>query len=140
MAKVRIHGGYANSNTQGKIDKDADSLFTSGHCHSLAFALHRLTNWPIYGVEFDPEYGPGHTLILSPYGWLDINGLTIDCPGSERVELTEGDYEQWYMDKTNLPYGYFRADVEMAMPYAKQLLFKCFGPKPAKVRKAAAGR
>ena len=136
--RVQVHFGYVcETNCDGIVDHDADRLFTHGHCHSLAFALHKLTNWPIYGVVYDfADNMPGHVLVLSPEGWLDINGLLDISYFDDARRLNASHFKPWYL-KPGDEVGYFQPDIEMAMPYAKTLLKTYFGPESAKA--AAAG-
>lgn len=132
--KILVHCGHVyETNDQGLIDHEAHRLFNEGHCHSLAFALHKLTNWPIFGAVYDFEDNlPGHTLVLSPEGWLDIDGLHDVAYWDDCRRLNESHFKAWLPKPGQESGFYFPANVEMAMPYAKTLLRLYFGPESAK--------
>lgn len=78
--------------TAGVLDDEARMLFTSGHCHSLALAVHERTGFPIVGfreiarsrIGWDGTLAPNdddeweplvHFAVLAgPNTMLDVNG------------------------------------------------------------------
>lgn len=58
------------------IDEKAVQLYSNGHCHSLAIAIHRATGWPMVGFFKRGESSPKHVAILLPdERILDIEGV-----------------------------------------------------------------
>src|SRR5512132_4409621 len=90
--------------TTGANSRDTERVFTRGQCHSLAFALHELTGWPVVLLCYDEDlnvldaavgdpYSWGHAVVRRPDGLLvDINGAwTLDeSPWSFMFEFEAG--------------------------------------------------
>lgn len=112
----------------GKIDYDVIGIFTSGHCHSFALEMHRVTGWTMVAVELLDEsiYGPvgeypSHIMVQHPNGkYVDIHGFReprIDYPMVRRmVPVTK---EQIMKFK-----GYMRPNTKIAESYVKTVLRK----------------
>lgn len=105
-------------------DKSAPYVFTTGHCHSFALAVNKLTGWPIYGVcdKTNKVNDPGHCVNRNPKtgGYLDVKGygairrwrknwgpLTIHPLTAEQAKKL---------------YSYVGPNVSAALPFAKKLL------------------
>jgi len=60
--------------TPGIIGPKARHVFVSGHCHSLALAIHEATGWDVIGDNWRPC--PGHVAVRIPDDGsiLDIQG------------------------------------------------------------------
>ena len=55
-------------------EKDIDR-FTTGDCHILAWAINRMTGWPIYTFLENGKYPDLHAFIVTPDGQaLDVKG------------------------------------------------------------------
>jgi len=101
--------------TRSGITRDAKTVFTRGQCHSLAVALHDLTQWPLYSIGGTPD-SPDHILVKTPKGFVDIQGLNAEKPyypdrprPINRDEVFEFDY-------------YKPCEPELATPYARMIL------------------
>lgn len=65
--------------TTGTIDIDAESFFGRGFCHWLAGAIHSITGWDVYTIEYrkldENIWRAAHSGVLTPAGTvLDIFG------------------------------------------------------------------
>lgn len=61
----------------GVLDQKAKFVFSAGHCHSMALALHRHTGWPILALSGRYSIRPDlqHMVVVMPDGrWLDVKG------------------------------------------------------------------
>jgi hypothetical protein len=110
---------------KGVIDNAAKTVFTRGHCHSFAYALHELTGWTIAGVSGD-AYSPAHCVVWCAEldDFVDIGG-----PGAVEREFPPRRYGKpdiYYYDYEPEAvlnfYAYRDAEVEDAMPFAKTVL------------------
>ncbi|HEY5990612.1 MAG TPA: hypothetical protein VIV12_30100 [Streptosporangiaceae bacterium] len=118
----------------GRLDVNARTAFTEGHCHSLALALHEKTGWPLIGgVDRGPEYGsgrvPDHVVVQVPDGrLLDITGLhTVEDFEEEWGTVQPLDPAEVaagfpYQLGPDVVHRYRLPDVETARPYAEKLL------------------
>ena len=100
---------------------EIEHVFTSGHCHSLALAIHRLTQFPLV-ITFR------HMAVLTTTGKiLDINGLRspdiFEKRWGEIKDILLDDIT--IMDKIKKVWGnpYVLCSIE-AKPFAKKLLRK----------------
>ena len=59
-------------------------VFSTGQCHSLAYAINEKTGWPMIGLfgeddfrmrDRGKEFTPKHVTCKSPYGLVDITGV-----------------------------------------------------------------
>jgi hypothetical protein len=111
-----------NKDGTGRLNHNASVVFTRGHCHSLALALHKLTGWPIFGVGYSWDSGePAHCVVYCPEldDYVDIDGPSVikRFPGVKITgELTPLSIELFET--------YFRPDQELAVPFAKTVLNK----------------
>lgn len=116
--------------TPGVIDRNAKLCFTRGHCHSFALAVHKLTGWPLYGLQSAYLRAAGdtpyHVVVKMP------DGDFMDIGGGAALER----WEQHYIDHIPFPYtakqvmNFCKADyklheVEAAMPFAQEVLKRC---------------
>lgn len=108
--------------------KRIEFVFTRGHCHSLALALHKLTGWPLVGL-FDgnaPKGCASHVCVLTPENKvLDIGGADADHRWEYfcNVEkITEARIKEWEDMRELEGHGYTRRNVEGAIPFAKRVL------------------
>jgi len=115
-------------------------VFTNGQCHSLAFALNKLTKWPIVGFgskRYDDGdiYNIKHLAVKTPNEKiLDITGVsTIQKMtknyGSYRGEVVFNDGEATFgnkgLDITHMiEEEYCAPDVRSALVFARLLLIK----------------
>lgn len=118
----------------GVLDSDAEHVFTSGHCHSFAEALRRLSTavqlvFAFDGPEEGCEDGPvqGHIFVriagrdLDARGWVDER---IGGPEANRAFEAQWDRireigpEGWLANSR----GWLEARVEDALPFAAALL------------------
>ena len=124
---------------KGRIDSNAKTAFTNGQCHSLAYAIHKLTGWPMVGLrgyEYDEDGGddwgrdyfdPGsHVVVESPKGLLDIDGLGA----RERWQSKFGEMYEIPIDPETIHdgfEGYLRVDESpLVNLYAYKLVRKYF--------------
>lgn len=98
MPTLNVNHGWAGTvdidlNGEGHVDKNVETAFTCGHCHSFALAVHERFGWPIMGVRWmdedpfpHPTKGllpgrpiPDHVVILHPTeGLVDVEGRYRD--------------------------------------------------------------
>jgi len=108
----------------GVLDYNARRAFCSGHCHSLAIALHQLAGLTIKGVgredEGDGPDSPAHCVVWSPKlrKYVDITGAAKRPPNHWKVlnrNLSE-DRARKYLK------GYLRPNVQAALPFARTII------------------
>jgi len=118
----------------GVLDEDAEWVFTHGHCHSFAEALHRLKRAAelVFAFDFlgegeESEGVQGHVLVridgryLDARGWIDEleegsqSKRAFEC-GWDRVLAIEP--QGWRFDKAD----WLTLRVGDATPYAAALL------------------
>lgn len=58
--------------TPGVINRQAEKLYTAGHCHSFALAMHDLYGYPLYLAD---NFTIGHVIVRTPLGPVDIDGV-----------------------------------------------------------------
>lgn len=83
MYRVECNYGIFDLDPDDGITEDASTVFTRGHCHSLALALNELIpGSELYGVQYDnvglwgPRDIPGHVILHLPDGrFLDVDGV-----------------------------------------------------------------
>lgn len=64
--------------------------YSYGDCHSLAYALHKLTNWPLTACNYDERGIPDHIFVVNPQGQgVDIHGAW------ERGQHPDGLVSDW---------------------------------------------
>jgi hypothetical protein len=120
-------------NTKLKLPVDAEQkdikwLFTNGHCHSLALALNKLTNWPLYG--FFAKGIMHHVTVLNPDGrYVDIEGVgALDRWRSYYGDslyvrqINRRDIRAIVHERNSGGNGYFPANTRAAIPFARRLL------------------
>lgn len=130
MPRVKVNiwnSGFRNSidvNSRGNINKNAILAFKRGQCHALALALHKLTNWPIYGIcdWSNTPADPGHVVVKNPKngGYIDIEGYGAVQRWRKRwgdVTLHLLTPKQTYKLDT-----YLRPSVKKATPFARKVL------------------
>jgi hypothetical protein len=104
---------------KGVIDDAARDAFTHGQCHSLAIALHDLTDWPIIGIGGDPD-SPNHFVVYSPKidDFIDIGG-----PGAFSRDYGEhlSMLKEFTRDEAIHPEYYLKANLKAAKPFAKTI-------------------
>ena len=123
--RYKFCGNVRVTLTAGVIDITAQKVFTRGHCHSLALALHELTKWPIYGVDIS-DGTPGHFVVKTPKGkFLDIEGLhTADTWHNINKNSTRpSTIFKWSSGRRSI---YFKPEVKKATPFAKAVLKKYY--------------
>lgn len=124
---VKVWSGYYDltigDDGLGVIDYNATKVFTNGHCHSLALAIHKLTRWPIKGIglEEEDDYpdSPGHCINYIPEQrkYIDIKGIR-KTPHDRYKVLNSRVTVSAVANFRN----YLESDIELAMPFAKALL------------------
>ena len=118
--------------SDGSINDEVFEAFTTGHCHSLALALNKLTGWPIYGAgaPWDTEDSPAHVFVKHPSGrFVDITGfMDANKEGSRWLKKIYNIHK--VKDAYNLD-AYFDPQPKFAMPYAKTVLANVGGLMPA---------
>lgn len=112
---------------KGLITPQVEIAFTRGQCHALALALHEKTKWPIYGLfsedELEEQETPGHVIVKSPWGFVDIQGLGAECRWPERkpVRVTKKAVLT-YTDSETYRDTYLDPQVDVARDYAEPVL------------------
>jgi hypothetical protein len=118
-------------NKNGTIDKNAMKAFSNGQCHSLAIALHKLTNWPIYGIcdWSNSTDDPGHIVVKNPRngGFVDIKGY--GAVGRWRKKWGPVTVHLLTVDQVKHFDTYLKPVVAKARPFAKKILEQ-IGYKP----------
>jgi len=112
-------------NGMGKIDDEAVTAFSWGHCHSFAYEMHDLTGWPIIGLGSrninDPMDQPGHFVVYDPR--LDD---FVDIQGGRALErygfLTSRGIREF--PPTQLPKLYRPIRKDIARPFVETVLSK----------------
>jgi hypothetical protein len=108
----------------GKIDKAAKHAFMSGQCHSLALAIHRITQWPMMALVNgnDTVDCPSHIIVYSPEhdDYIDILGRGAVKRWKERYPEAQVAHVT-PVDVSNFLH-YHPANVEAATPFAETLL------------------
>lgn len=135
----------------GVLDSDAEHVFTSGHCHSFAEALRRLTAVQLVFAFDGPDEGreeggvQGHIFVriagrdLDARGWVDER---LDGPEPDRVfeaqwdRVTEIDPEGWLANSR----GWLAPRVDDALPFAAALLERLQIPIDARYHSGGARR
>lgn len=98
--------------SSGRIDADAEKVFTSGHCHAFALAVCALIPEarPVICADAD------HIAAELPDGrWIDVSGQRAPCDRPLR-DVAAYDVSDWLEDGYKLP------RVEDALPFAESLL------------------
>ncbi len=133
----------------GVLDSDAEHVFTSGHCHSFAEALRRLTvaqlifafDLPAEGCEDKVQ---GHVFVridgrnLDACGWIDerLEGPDPDRAfAAQRDRVREIGPEGWLANSR----GWLEPRVEDALPFAAALLERLQIPIDARPGSAGHG-
>jgi len=112
---------------KGLITPDVEKAFTRGQCHAFSLALHEKTKWPIYGLftedELDAQETPGHVIVKSPWGFVDIQGLGAECRWPERkpVRVTKKAVLT-YNDSETYRDTYLDPQVDVARDYVEPVL------------------
>lgn len=120
--KLSCNYGTYDLKDDGTIDDSASEVFTHGHCHSFAYALHRLTGWQLVGL-YHPcqplgDCTPWHCCVETPSGdVLDIDGGNALQRFEEygctiKRSLTEADVLNFER------IDYLPINIEAAMPFA----------------------
>lgn len=117
----------------GVLDSDAEHVFTSGHCHSFAEALRRLTACRLVFAFDGPDEGreevgvQGHVFVriagrdLDARGWVDER---LEGPEPDRLFEAQWDRvreigpEGWLANSR----GWLEPRVDDALPFAAALL------------------
>lgn len=105
-------------------DPDVRETFTRGQCHSLAFALHELTGWPIVlmGEVWEGGSSWHHAVVRHPDGgYVDVYGRWLENPeGYDDEEVYEAadpddalNFIEWSCDEP---------DPVAARPFAEAVL------------------
>lgn len=68
----------------GVLDEDVVEVFTSGHCHAFALALHKAFGWEVVGALWE-EHSASTPGILDPENWTE--GCCPDFKGRSSVRL-----------------------------------------------------
>jgi hypothetical protein len=133
----------------GVLDSDAEHVFTSGHCHSFAEAILRLTaaqlifafDLPAEGSEGEVQ---GHVFVrvdgryLDACGWIDER---LEGPDPDRAFAAQWDRireigpEGWLANSR----GWLEPRVEDALPFATALLERLQIPIDSRPRSAGDG-
>lgn len=132
-ADVQYHNwvgeGIQTLSLDGRIDRDVISVFTSGHCHSFALAMHKLTGWKMVAVCLPGEYidvptvdeAPSHVMVQHPSGkYVDIHGFRdphTDYPSVRRMASVSRKDIMGFR-------GYYSPNIKIAMPYVHTVLSK----------------
>lgn len=116
-------------NPDGIIDHNAIRAFTSGQCHALAIAIHRLSGkkWGLFGLcDYQNEPSdPGHVVVKVPKtgAYLDINGPGVLARWRKKYgpitihPLTEEQAKSQLLT-------YLKPCIKQAIPFAKTLMEK----------------
>lgn len=116
----------------GVLDSDAEHVFTSGHCHSFAEAIRRLTGSEMFFAFDLPAEGceeevQGHIFVrvngryLDARGWIDerLGGLDPDRAFAEQWDrIREIGPEGWLANSR----GWLDPRIADALPFAAALL------------------
>lgn len=103
-------------------DARRSGVFTNGHCHSLAFALHKLTGWDLIAAGTHEECEPRHIAVQSPTGRIfDVNGFSDLFEFEQKYGKVKRYKNLVYLRRKLNPF-YRTAQTRTAMPYAKMLL------------------
>jgi hypothetical protein len=124
----------------GVLDADAEHVFTSGHCHSFAEAIRRLSGaaelvfaFDLGGADREAGEAQGHVLVRIAGRYLDARGWVdelIEAEDANRAFEREWDRvvaigpEGWLA----MSNGWLEPRVGDAMPYAAALLGRLGGP------------
>ena len=112
---------------KGILNKEVERAFTRGQCHAFALAMNEKTKWPIYGLfsedELEEQETPGHVIVKSPWGFVDIQGLGAECRWPERkpVRVTKKAVLT-YTDSETYRDTYLDPQVDVARDYAEPVL------------------
>jgi hypothetical protein len=107
----------------GVLDESAKRAFQSGHCHSLALAIHQITHWQIKGVGLeswgDTPDSPSHCVVWSPElkRYVDVTGANRRPDNKWRVLN-----KRISPVKAKFLGGYLNPNVKLAMPFARSVL------------------
>jgi hypothetical protein len=118
---------YETQIPKGILSKEVEKVFTRGQCHSFALAMNEKTKWPIYGLftedELDEQETPGHVIVKSPWGFVDIQGLGAECRWSERkpVRVTKKAVLT-YNDSKTYRDTYLDPQIDVARDYVEPVL------------------
>lgn len=134
-----------------RISEDTKFVFSTGHCHSLALALHKKTGWQLAAIVTQQSENPrkqladmfkepvdmaavgrrwAHVGVLSPEGkFVDINGTS-----TVEEALSKHSPKGWKADKRG-PYSQI---VKLTAKQVEELYFcsgsgfftKCLKPNP----------
>jgi predicted alpha/beta hydrolase len=111
----------------GVLDHRAVHFFASGHCASMALAIHKLTGWPL--VSLSPSFGLrqagywSHAAVKSPLGLFDASGPFTATQWARWQHLEWDDFRQ--SELADLPDA--RKHLELVIPFAEALLDRYFG-------------
>jgi len=112
---------------KGLITPEVEKAFTRGQCHALSLALHEKTKWPIYGLfsedELEDNQTPGHVVVKSPWGLVDIQGLGVECRWHERTPMRVTKRAVLTYDDQETYYDYYLPpQVDVARDYVEPVL------------------
>lgn len=117
---VNTWGGAFILDANGQIGLEEIDAFTTGHCHSFALAVNKLTSWPIYaGIgDYDTYDSPKHVFNRSPKGFIDVEGLNLRKFDrfNEVIPVSVREAKKFV--------DYLKPRPSMAMPYAETLINK----------------
>lgn len=120
MSQMRCNMGTFEVSDSGAVDYNAVRVFTRGHCHSFALALHKLTGWPMFGIGCTPN-SPSHCVVYCPQldEYIDIEGAGVKERWADQFER-----QFCALEAGQIPdlIGYREPDVESALPFAKTVL------------------
>lgn len=120
-------GDYDYELEAGVIDDTAEHVFTHGHCHSLALALHEATGWDIIGSlsGWNGDDTPDHVGVLVPGPTPEV----LDIHGTWDADdwLAEYGGVEWRRVDPEEAYGAFdrmyrKPDVEAARHWVYPVL------------------
>jgi hypothetical protein len=125
MATFQCRGREYHINTRSDPGL-IEHIFTRGHCHSFALAVHELTGWPIVGLFVDYDSMAWHCVNRTPDGRLfDILGLGVEerwANAANIRELTTADIDRYMRAYWDGNVGYLPCNVEGAKQFAKEVI------------------
>lgn len=117
--------------TPGELDEAAIACFSTGQCHAMALALHRLTDWQIVAIT-DEDDEVNHLAVRTPSGRiLDIAGAhdpeaLEEAWDGQIVPMSEAD--ALALERTGV---WRRPDIETASSLADAVLEYEEGGRPS---------
>jgi hypothetical protein len=112
---------------------DAVRVFMEGYCYPMAWALHRLTGWPIYVLPLISDWYDCeviHAVVESPEGYADVLG-----PGAKERWEQKFYAEQctpFPIEVKDIEANWHISDLEMTLPFARAVLDRYF-PDPTQL-------